>query len=95
MSQQPGEGATAPPDIIYIIRHGEKPADPPAVAPGEASPAPVPHHRAAASPATRPAAPVQISRLRDTPAGDIWLSGIASAPSAGWARFRGFRQLAR
>ena len=42
MSQQPGEGATAPPDIIYIIRHGEKPAGPPVVAPGQTPPAPVP-----------------------------------------------------
>ena len=42
MSQQPGQGATAPPDIIYIIRHGEKPADPPVVAPGQTPPAPVP-----------------------------------------------------
>jgi hypothetical protein len=42
MSQQPGEGATAPPDIIYIIRHGEKPADPPVLSPGDAPPAPVP-----------------------------------------------------
>jgi hypothetical protein len=42
MSQSPGEGAAAPPDIIYIIRHGEKPADPPPVAPGQTPPAPVP-----------------------------------------------------
>jgi hypothetical protein len=40
MSQQPEEGA--PPDIIYIIRHGEKPADPPSVAPGQTPPAPGP-----------------------------------------------------
>src|SRR5580693_3062896 len=39
---QPPQRATAPPDIIYIIRHGEKPADPPAVAPGQAPPASVP-----------------------------------------------------
>ena len=32
--------ATPPPDIIYVIRHGEKPADPPATAPGQAAPAP-------------------------------------------------------
>jgi hypothetical protein len=32
--------ATPPPDIIYIIRHGEKPADPPATAPGQPVPAP-------------------------------------------------------
>jgi hypothetical protein len=42
MSQPPGEGATAPPNIIYIIRHGEKPADPPVVVPGQTPPAPVP-----------------------------------------------------
>jgi hypothetical protein len=42
MSQQPEESATAPPDIIYIIRHGEKPADQPAAAPGQTPPAPVP-----------------------------------------------------
>jgi hypothetical protein len=42
MSQQPEGGATAPPDIIYIIRHGEKPADPLAVALGQTPPAPVP-----------------------------------------------------
>ncbi len=42
MSQQPEQSATAPPDIIYIIRHGEKPADPPAVDPGQAPPAPAP-----------------------------------------------------
>jgi hypothetical protein len=41
MSQQPEESATAPPGIIYIIRHGEKPADPPAVAPGQTPAAPV------------------------------------------------------
>jgi hypothetical protein len=28
--------ATAPPDLIYVIRHGEKPADPPPAAPGQA-----------------------------------------------------------
>src|ERR1700677_2853775 len=42
MSQPPQQGATAPPDIIYIIRHGEKPADPPAVAPGQTPAAPAP-----------------------------------------------------
>src|ERR1700734_2451318 len=42
MSQPPQQGATAPPNIIYIIRHGEKPADPPVVAAGQAPPAPVP-----------------------------------------------------
>src|SRR5271166_4412611 len=42
MSQPPQAGATAPPEIIYIIRHGEKPADPPAVAPGQTPPVPGP-----------------------------------------------------
>ena len=42
MSQPPGGNATAPPGTIYIIRHGEKPADPPAVASGQAPPAPAP-----------------------------------------------------
>ena len=32
--------ATPPPDIIYIIRHGEKPADPPPSPAGQAPPAP-------------------------------------------------------
>ncbi len=41
MSQQPVTGATSPPDVIYIIRHGEKPADPPPQAPGQPAPAPV------------------------------------------------------
>ena len=35
---EPSNG-NAPPSIIYIIRHGEKPADPPATAPGQAPPA--------------------------------------------------------
>jgi hypothetical protein len=39
---QPAPGALAPPDVIYIIRHGEKPADPPALEPGQAAPAPAP-----------------------------------------------------
>jgi hypothetical protein len=39
MSQQPAEG-TAPPEVIYIIRHGEKPADPPSVDPGQPPPTP-------------------------------------------------------
>jgi len=39
---QPAPGASAPPEVIYIIRHGEKPADPPAVGPGQAPPAPAP-----------------------------------------------------
>jgi len=42
MSQPPQQGATAPPEIIYIIRHGEKPADPPVVAPGQTPPASAP-----------------------------------------------------
>jgi hypothetical protein len=42
MTQPPEEGATAPPSIIYIIRHGEKPADPPVVTPGQNPPAPAP-----------------------------------------------------
>jgi hypothetical protein len=42
MSQQPEQATTAPPAIIYIIRHGEKPDDPPVVAPGQTPPAPVP-----------------------------------------------------
>src|SRR5215472_8657463 len=35
---QPSASGTAPPEIIYIIRHGEKPAELP---PGEAPPEPV------------------------------------------------------
>jgi hypothetical protein len=42
MSQQPEQAATAPPAIIYIIRHGEKPDDPPVVASGQTPPAPDP-----------------------------------------------------
>ena len=42
MSQPPERNATAPPGTIYIIRHGEKPADPPAVAHGQAPPASCP-----------------------------------------------------
>jgi hypothetical protein len=41
MSQQPAGGAAAPPEVIYIIRHGEKPADPPLAGPGQSPPAPV------------------------------------------------------
>jgi hypothetical protein len=41
MTQPPTRGGTAPPDVIYIIRHGEKPADPPPVAKGKSPPAPV------------------------------------------------------
>jgi hypothetical protein len=42
MNQQPAGGATAPPEVIYIIRHGEKPADPPPADPGQPPPAPTP-----------------------------------------------------
>ena len=42
MSQQPAPAASAPPEVIYIIRHGEKPADPPPVDPGQPQPAPAP-----------------------------------------------------
>jgi hypothetical protein len=42
MSQPSGGNATAPPGAIYIIRHGEKPADPPAVTHGHAPPSPAP-----------------------------------------------------
>ena len=41
MTQQSSEG-TAPPQLIYIIRHGEKPADPPPTDPGQPPPAPTP-----------------------------------------------------
>jgi len=37
---QPAPGASAPPEVIYIIRHGEKPADPPALEPGQSPPGP-------------------------------------------------------
>jgi len=33
MNQQPVPGASVPPEVIYIIRHGEKPADPPPAPP--------------------------------------------------------------
>ena len=39
MSQPTAGSAAPPPEIIYIIRHGEKPADPPPAAPGQAPPA--------------------------------------------------------
>jgi hypothetical protein len=42
MSEQPTGGNAAPPEIIYIIRHGEKPADPPPAAPPANPPAPGP-----------------------------------------------------
>jgi hypothetical protein len=41
MSERIAADATGPPDVIYIIRHGEKPADPPPPEPGQAPPAPV------------------------------------------------------
>src|ERR1022692_3275123 len=41
MTQQTTGGATAPPDVIYVIRHGEKAADPPPAVPGQSPPAPV------------------------------------------------------
>jgi hypothetical protein len=41
MTQPSAAGGTAPPDVIYIIRHGEKPADPAPAAPGQSPPAPV------------------------------------------------------
>jgi len=40
MSQQPAGGAAAPPEVIYIIRHGEKPADLPPGDPGQSAPPP-------------------------------------------------------
>jgi len=40
MSKKPKGGAKAPPATIYIIRHGERPADPPSVPYGQAPPAP-------------------------------------------------------
>ena len=42
MSQRPAPGASAPPELIYIIRHGEKPAYPPAADPGQDPPPPAP-----------------------------------------------------
>jgi hypothetical protein len=36
---QPPAGGSAPPQLIYIIRHGEKPADPPPTDPGQTPPA--------------------------------------------------------
>ena len=41
MSQQPAGSGAGPPQVIYIIRHGEKPADPPPAGPGQSPPAPV------------------------------------------------------
>jgi hypothetical protein len=42
LSQQPTPGASAPPGVIYIIRHGEKPADPPPSGAGQTPPPPAP-----------------------------------------------------
>jgi hypothetical protein len=42
MSQPPAGGTTPPPATIYVIRHGEKPADPPPPAPGPPPPPPGP-----------------------------------------------------
>jgi len=42
MSQQAAPGASAPPEVIYIIRHGEKPADPQPAGPGQPAPPPAP-----------------------------------------------------
>jgi hypothetical protein len=39
---QPPAGGLAPPQLIYIIRHGEKPADPPLAGHGQHPPAPAP-----------------------------------------------------
>jgi hypothetical protein len=41
MNQPPASGTAPPPQLIYIIRHGEKPADLPAAAPGQPPPTPV------------------------------------------------------
>ena len=38
MTTQPTGDAAGPPEVIYIIRHGEKPADPPPAGPGESPP---------------------------------------------------------
>jgi hypothetical protein len=42
MTQPPAGGAAAPPQLIFIIRHGEKPPDPVPVDPGEPAPMPGP-----------------------------------------------------
>ena len=42
MTQPPTGDASAPPSIIYIIRHGEKPADPAPGTQGQDPPAPAP-----------------------------------------------------
>jgi hypothetical protein len=42
MTQETASGAAGPPSIIYIIRHGEKPPDPPSVAHGAKPPIPAP-----------------------------------------------------
>jgi hypothetical protein len=41
VTQQSAGGPAAPPDMIYIIRHGEKPPDPPPAGHGHSSPTPV------------------------------------------------------
>ena len=42
MTQQPAGSTTSPPHLIYIIRHGEKPPDPPPVSQGQPPPTPAP-----------------------------------------------------
>ncbi len=42
MSPHNAPNASAPPEVIYIIRHGEKPADEPPPAQGQPPPAPAP-----------------------------------------------------
>jgi hypothetical protein len=42
MSQQPVTATAGPPDVIYVIRHGEKPADPPPQAAGQPAPVAAP-----------------------------------------------------
>jgi hypothetical protein len=39
MTTQPTGDSAGPPEVIYIIRHGEKPADPPPAGPGQSPPA--------------------------------------------------------
>ena len=41
MTTQPTGDTAGPPKVIYIIRHGEKPADPPLAGPGQPPPVPV------------------------------------------------------
>jgi hypothetical protein len=42
MTEQSVGGTAAPPRLIYIIRHGEKPPDPPPAGPGRPPPTPAP-----------------------------------------------------